>query len=67
MENNSVVVALSEKYLLTVKEASAYFGVGEKRLRFILNNNPSLTVFNGERTMVHRKKFEKFIDETSSI
>ncbi|WP_026658393.1 excisionase [Butyrivibrio sp. AC2005] len=63
----TMVVSLSEKYLLTVKEAAAYFGIGEKRIRFLVNENPDLGLHNGDRTMVHRRKFEKYIDETSCI
>ncbi len=60
-----IIVPVSEKYLLTVKEAAAYFGIGEKRIRFLIHNNPEVGIMNGERQLVRRKRFEEFIEETS--
>ena len=68
MDNEkTAIVPVSEKYLLTVKEASAYFGIGEKRVRFLVQTNSELGIMNGDRRMVHRKRFEQFIDNTSGI
>ncbi len=68
MDNEKTsIVPVSEKYLLTVKEASAYFGIGEKRIRFLVQTNSELGIMNGDRRMVHRKRFEQFIDNTSGI
>lgn len=61
------IVPVSEKYLLTIKEAAAYFGIGEKRIRFLVQSNSDLGIMNGDRRMVNRKRFEKYIDETSGI
>jgi len=30
----------SEKYLLTVQEAAEYFGIGQKKIRRIIDKNP---------------------------
>ena len=68
MDNDKTpIVPVSEKYLLTIKEAAAYFGIGEKRIRFLIQTNSDLGIMNGDRRMVNRKRFEKFIDETSGI
>lgn len=68
MDNEkTAIVPVSEKYLLTVKEASAYFGIGEKHIRFLVQTNSELGIMNGDRRMVHRKRFEQFIDKTSGI
>ncbi len=66
-DNRTPFCPVSEKYLLTVREASAYFGIGEKRIRFIAQTNPSLSLMNGGRCMIRKKDFERFIDETSGI
>ncbi len=66
-KKREALVPVCEKYLLTVKEAAAYFGIGERRIRFLVQTNSELGMMNGERRMVYRKRFEKFIDETSSI
>ena len=33
MENEKVSVPVSEKYMLTIREASAYFNIGIKKMR----------------------------------
>ena len=39
MDNEKTpIVPVSEKYLLTIKEAAAYFGIGEKRIRFLVQS-----------------------------
>ena len=65
MEN----VPLWEKYSLTVSEAAQYFGIGEKKLRIVIANfvDADFLLSNGGRTLIKRKLFEKFIDETSSL
>ena len=61
-------INLSDKYVLSIKEASLYFGIGENKLRRILDEHfEELALQNGVKLMVKRKAFEKFIDRTSSI
>ena len=60
-----------EKYLLTVKEASLYFNIGENKMYRIVNDcirsDQKFVVQNGSRMMVNRKKFEDFLNNTTSI
>lgn len=64
-------ISISEKYLLTIKEASEYFNIGENKMYRIVNDflesDYKFVVQNGSRTMINRKKFESFLDETTSI
>ncbi len=62
-------VPLSEKYTLSIEEASQYFGIGHVRLRNIIHANPNADFFLmvGNRLQIKRKKFEKFIDDVSVI
>lgn len=61
-------VAISEKYALTVREASAYFSIGEKRLRRLIAEEPTkFTVLCGNKRLIVRHKFEKFIDKSTAI
>lgn len=62
-------LAISEKYTLTVEEASAYFGIGDKKLRKLIDENKGAEYLmtNGTKYLIKRKLFEKFIDQTSSI
>lgn len=61
-------VPIPEKYLLTIKEASAYFNLGVKQLRKLAEENMSgFSIRNGSRYLIIRSKFEKFLEDTSSI
>ena len=67
-EARDVAVPISEKYLLTIREASAYFNLGIKRLRRLAEDNTaSFSVRNGSRYLIIRPKFEKFLDESAAI
>lgn len=62
-------IALSERYTLSIKEASIYFRIGEKKLRRLANENPyaNWIIRNGNRVQIKRKKFEEFIDKLEVI
>ena len=62
-------VPLWEKYTLTIREAAEYFHIGEKRLRQIAeeNINSDFVMTNGNRIMIKRKAFEKYIDNATVI
>lgn len=62
-------VPVWEKYLLSVEQAADYFGIGQKKLRSLIfiYQDASWHIMNGERTMIKRKKFEEFLDETECI
>lgn len=52
--------------MLTIKEAAAYFNLGENKIDTILNENrDSLLLMNGSKRLVKRKAFEQWIDNTS--
>lgn len=62
------IVPIKEKYTLAVTEAGAYFNIGVKRIRRILAEHPNqFTVNCGNKQLIVRHKFERFIDETSEI
>lgn len=58
-----------EKYNLTIKEAAAYFSIGEKKLRKIAEENPEATfvLMNGSHMLIRRAAFEKYIDMVDSV
>ena len=59
---------VSEKYMLTIKEAAAYFNIGIKKLRRIAEDNlGTVAVFCGNRFLIIRPKFEEFILNASEI
>ena len=67
--NLQVNIPVWEKYMLTVREASAYFGIGEHKLREILDSDMArrYSVWNGKRQLVKRKQFEEFIDNCDRL
>ncbi len=68
-ENEKIeLVPVCEKYLLTVKEAAAYFNIGEKKIRRLAESNTGiLAVYSGNRYLIIRPKFEEFILSSSEI
>lgn len=58
-----------EKYMLTLREAAAYFHIGEKKLRQIVEENmdADFLLTSGNRIMIKRKRFEEFLDASSVI
>lgn len=56
-------IALNEKYLLSVPEASEYFGIGIKSMRRIAEGNEgNFTLKIGEKYLVIRHKLEEWFD-----
>ncbi len=58
MQKNKMV-SLSEKFLLTFEEASAYFGIGESKLRNMASYKeriPNWLVMNGTHKLIKRTK-----------
>lgn len=62
-------VPVSERYTLSVEEAAIYFGIGQKRLRRLIADNPDADYLLavGNRTQFKRKKFEEYIDNATCI
>ena len=61
--------AMKQPYLFTIREAAAYYGIGENTLRRLVAQNPTapFVCAVGNRNKIKRKQFEKFLDETSVI
>ena len=56
-------IALNEKYLLSLSEASVNFGVGIKRMRSIAESNEgNFTVRLGGKYLVIRSRVEAWFD-----
>ena len=62
-------VRICEKYSLTVPEAAAYFGIGEKTLRGMISKYKNLGLFLeiGTKHMIKREMFAKFLDKQIEI
>ncbi|MFR0847307.1 MAG: excisionase, partial [Eubacterium sp.] len=59
-----IEVPIKDKYLLTIREAGAYFGLGTKYMRRIAEQNEGgFAIFIGNKYMIIRRKFEEYMDE----
>lgn len=69
MMNDKKFVLIWEKFTLTISEASEYFNLGEKKMRFLADsyNDYGFVPQNGNKTLIKRKKFEEFINETNAV
>ena len=58
-----------ERYTLSIEEAAQYFRIGEHKLRDLLDKNPekNLSVWNGNRQLIRRKRLEEYLDDCDSI
>lgn len=61
-------VRLSEKWLLTIAEASQYFGIGQGTLKRI-SDDPQcdFVLWIGRKRMFKRVQLEGFLDKTWSL
>ena len=67
-ENKDVLLSIGEIYMLTIKEAGAYFNIGIKKMRRIAEDNLGVfSVYSGNRYLIIRPKFEEYICQTSTI
>ena len=65
---NEPTLPLSQKYMLTIKEASVYFIIGMKKLRRLAEENlGEFAVYSGNRFLINRTKFEAFLSKTSAV
>lgn len=58
-----------QKYTLTLNEASAYFGIGYKRLKQFVeeHRDEKFVLWNGNRALIKRQQFEQYMDKYMSI
>ena len=58
-----------ERYMLTIREAAEYFHIGEKKMRQIVEDyeGANFIIMNGNRAMIKRKNFERFLDSATVV
>lgn len=62
-------VPVWKRYALTITEASAYYHIGENKLRMIADEHPEadFIIMNGNRILFKRQKFEQFLDRATVV
>ncbi|MEQ2819538.1 helix-turn-helix domain-containing protein [[Ruminococcus] torques] len=62
------MLALNEKYMLSINEAGAYFNIGVKKMRRLAEDNlGAFAVYSGNRYLIIRSKFEEFLQNNPMI
>ena len=55
-------IPVQEKFLISILEASRYFGIGQKKMRRLAEDHLSdFAIFNGNRYLIVRPKFEEYV------
>ena len=64
-----IELRIPDKYALTIEEAAAYFHIGEKRLRMLVQKNPNekWVLWKGNHVMIKRRLFEEMLDAANVI
>ena len=62
-------IEIYHKHNLTIEEAAEYFNLGENRIRRIIYDDPcaGYILKVGNRTLLKRERFGKFLDEQYAI
>ena len=62
-------LSIAHKYSLSVSEAALYFGIGEKRLRAIINENKGADYILeiGTHIRIKREKFEEYLNNATAL
>lgn len=68
MEEHKKNIQIRDKFCLTVEEASEYFNIGTKKIRQIAQEQQgNISVLNGTKVLIKRKKFEDFLNGITTI
>ena len=61
-------VPVWEKANLTIEEAAAYFGIGTNKLRDMTSaDDCKFVLWVGNRRLIKRQKFEKYLEQQFSV
>ena len=61
------ITPINEKYMLSIREAADYFGIGIKLMRRLAENHLSeFAIYLGNRYLIVRPRFEEYVIEFMS-
>ena len=68
-EAKTISVPTYRKYTIGIDEAARYYGIGTKKLRQIIADNPSGDFFLeiGRHVLIKRRQFEAYLDNASAL
>ena len=59
--DKSASVPVKDKYAMDIKEASEYFGIGERKL------DTGFVLQNGVKYLIKRRQFEQYLEPRTSV
>lgn len=61
-------IPIKDKYCLTIDEAAAYSGIGQKKIRSMSDEaNCPFVLWVGSKRLIKRKMFEDYVDKHFSV
>ena len=66
--DNNIIIPIPQKAMLTIREAAAYSNIGINKIDSLLKMpNCPFVLWVGNKKLVKRKEFEKYISENIAI
>ena len=62
-------IAFCDRYMMTIVEAGAYFHIGARKMRELVKGHEGAKwmLYNGNRVMIKRELFQKWMDQQTVI
>ena len=62
-------IAFYNRYMMTIDEAGAYFHIGARKMRALVKEHEGAKwmLYNGNRVMIKRELFQKWMDQQTVI
>ena len=62
-------VPLWKRYTFTIDEAAVFYHIGQAKLRFIVEYDPTadFIIYNGNRVLIKKAQFEKYLDNCTTV
>lgn len=64
MNGETFEIPVWKRYTLNIEEAANYYHIGQGKLREIVEEHPEaeFVIYNGNRVLIKRKRFEQYLD-----
>ena len=69
MKEEQFEIPIWKRYTLNIEEAANYYHIGQGKLREIVEEHPDaeFVIYNGNRVLIKRKRFEEYLDACTVI
>lgn len=69
MKEGQFEIPIWKRYTLNIEEAANYYHIGQGKLREIVEEHPDaeFVIYNGNRVLIKRKRFEEYLDACTVI